>query len=206
MLIFWDWDNTLADTFGAIFAAQNALRKELGLPPFDEKEAREMMNRPGADIIRTMAVGEDFDKARAFFVAAYRRHIGSVRLMPGATEALAAAREAGCVNILASAKEQGILLAEAAATGLCFDRVCGAGLFESDKPTELFAHKAAQGFDTDRVVSVGDGMSDIFMARHFAGGRAVWVGKGSGPQKNPPDEKIENLFEIPAVLEKLIRF
>ncbi len=67
--VLFDWDNTLIDTFPAIFAAHNAVRTAIGALPWTEAEAR-------ADVV--VEIGGD---PRALFAGPSRKRItGSKRV------------------------------------------------------------------------------------------------------------------------------
>ena len=51
-IILWDWDNTLADTFGAILVAQNVMRQAYNLSPWTKEEAKIAMNSSGRNLIK----------------------------------------------------------------------------------------------------------------------------------------------------------
>ncbi len=209
-VILWDWDNTLVDTFGAIFAAQNEMRKHFNLPEWSKEESKKAMNTSGRNLIKDMLGEEKAAEARAVYLEAYARHSASLSLKEGATTVLTAAKELGFVNILASNKAGHLLRQEVQAMGIqsSFDKIIGAEDTQSDKPKKEFTDAALSGLNPVLLLSVGDGKSDIQMARNYPNAIGILVGT------NPNSSEFENLepdFSTPdlngvlSVLKKQIK-
>ena len=190
-IILWDWDNTLANTFAVILRAQNAMRKHYGLGEWTAEEAKEAMNLSGKNIIKNLVGEEKSAEARVFYLEKYKEYAVNLELKEGAVALLDYARKAGYVNILASNKTKSILAEEVKKFGILdkFDRIVGAGEAEEDKPSKKFTDKAVEGLEPiDVLVSIGDGLSDIKMARNCDG---VSILVFTDP--NSPEFKKENI-------------
>lgn len=176
-LILWDWDNTLIDTFEAIYAAQNDTRVHYGLPKWTREESKKAMNTSGRNLIRDVFGEERAAEARAYFLACYERHAAEIQLKEGAMDILAFTKAKGFINVLASNKAGPILRNEAQTLGIFtyFDRVIGAEDTPCDKPSMAFTDAAIDGFMFDNIVSIGDGKSDIQMAHNYEGGVGILV-------------------------------
>ena len=72
-VILWDWDNTLADTFGAIFAAQNEARVQYGLSPWTKEESKASMNSSGRNLINDVFGADKAGQVYAYFLECYAR-------------------------------------------------------------------------------------------------------------------------------------
>lgn len=175
-VILWDWDNTLVDTFEAIWCAQNAMRVHFGLGEWTQEEAKRSMNLSGRNLIKNL-VGEDKAKeARAFYLARYAENASHLKLKVGATDLLDFAKKAGFVNVLASNKAKDLLLNEVKTLGVLdkFDKIIGAEEAPQDKPSKIFTDKAIETYlPVDLLVAVGDGLSDVKMAHNYPKGIAV---------------------------------
>lgn len=176
-LILWDWDNTLIDTFEAIYAAQNDTRLHYGMPKWTREESKRIMNDSGRNIIRDVFGAERAVEARAYFLACYDRHAAEIQLKEGATDILAFTKAKGFINVLASNKAGPILRNEAQTLGIFtyFDRVIGAEDTKASKPSKDFTDAAVDGFMFDKIISIGDGKSDIQMAHNYEEGVGILV-------------------------------
>lgn len=176
-LILWDWDNTLVDTFGAIFAAQNDMRVHYGLPKWTIDESKMAMNTSGRNLIKNIVGEEKAAQAREVFLKAYEQHAAQLVLKEGAKEALTCANELGYINILASNKAGPILRNEVQSMGVTdfFNRIIGAEDTANDKPSKAFTDAAIDGFEPTTLISIGDGKADIQMARNYDNGIGILV-------------------------------
>jgi len=174
-VIFWDWDNTLVDTFGAIWLAQNDMRVHYGLPTWSKEEAKMAMNKSGKNLIKDLLGEDKAEEARAYYLQCYAERSKNLHMKEGAAAILEYARSLGFVNILASNKTTEILRAEADRFGLTkfFDKLTGAGTAKEDKPSKVFTDTALEGFDPELIVSVGDGASDVRMGHNYKNGRSI---------------------------------
>lgn len=204
-IILWDWDNTLADTFSAILAAQNDMRIHFGLAPWTPKQAKEGMNASGSQLLTTLFGPDKREEARSVYLNAYQKHTDRVKLKDGAYEALETANRLGFCNILASNKNDLLLHQEVAETGLtsCFFRIIGAGIAVADKPDKRFVETALKGLSFRQLITIGDSRSDIMMARRYPHAIAILVGTDiSSPeiQATPPDYACATLRDVEALL------
>ena len=178
--IVWDWDNTLVDGWAAIAAGLNAAFDAFGLPRWTVEEVRARVRRSLRESFPEM-FGADWERARDVFYAEVRaRHLGVLRPMPGAAEALRAGAALAVPMAVNSNKQGPLLRAEAAHlgwTGL-FRSLVGAGDAEADKPDPAPMRLALSGCGVPAgpaVWYVGDTALDMQAAR-AAGCAAVLVG------------------------------
>ena len=207
-VILWDWDNTLADTFGAIFAAQNDARVQYGMTPWTKEESKAAMNTSGRNLIKDVFGADKAAEVRAYFLSRYAEHADALELKAGAKEILKTAKELGFVNILASNKAGPILRNEVSAMGVAdyFDRLIGAEEAEEDKPSKIFTDTALAGIEADMIIIIGDGKADIPMAHNYAGGIGilVWTNpNGVEFAEIKPDYAVENLAKASEILKKI---
>lgn len=205
-LILWDWDNTLIDTFEAIYAAQNDTRVRYGLPKWTREESKNAMNASGRNLFRDVFGADKAAQARACFLSCYERHTAEIQLKEGATDILAFTKAKGFINVLASNKAGPILRNEAQTLGVFtyFARVIGAEDTNSDKPSKNFTDAATDGFMFDDIISIGDGKSDIQMAHNYDGGIGilVWTNPNSAEfDRIKPDYSFASLEDVLNFLE-----
>ncbi len=206
-IILWDWDNTLADTFGAIFAAQNDARIQYGMTPWTKEESKAAMNTSGRNLIKDVFGADKAVEVRAYFLSRYAEHADALELKTGAKEVLQWAKQNDFINILASNKAGSILRNEAKAMGVSdyFDKMIGAEEADEDKPSKIFTDTAIQGFDVDRIISVGDGKADIQMAHNYDGGIGILVWTNPNTQEFneiKPDYSADSLKAVMDILKK----
>lgn len=198
-LILWDWDNTLVDTFGAIFSAQNDMRRHYGLPEWSMEESKMAMNTSGRNLIKNIVGEEKAKEAREIFLKAYQQHAAQLALKPGTKDILKLAKKLGYINILASNKAGSILRNEVKVMDLTdsFDRIIGAEDTPNDKPAKAFTDAASNGFSYEQIISIGDGKADIQMARNYENGIGILV--GTDP-KTPEFETLTPNYACPDLL------
>ena len=204
-LILWDWDNTLVDTFEAILAAQNDLRQYYALPLWTKEEAKMAMNTSGRNLIKDLVGEENASAARRYFLESYKKYALEIKLKSGAQEILDFFKKNRYINILASNKNGKILRNEANALKVShyFDRIIGAQDTSNDKPSKTFSDSAIQGYQPKKIISIGDGKSDIQMAHNYQNGVAVLV--WSNPlneefKQNKPDFVSPDLLSLKKIL------
>ena len=208
-VILWDWDNTLADTFGALWGALNDVSHYYGLSPLSQTEAKKAINQSGRNLIKKLVKPELVEEAHSYFWESYIRNIDQLKAATAAEDTLQYARSLGFINILASNKVKPILLNEANQLNLApyFDRIIGAGEAFEDKPSKTFTDKALEGFDAKGlIVSIGDGLSDVKMARNYPNGLSILVftnPNGNEFENEKPDICADNLTHCKSVLQTL---
>ena len=174
-VIFWDWDNTLVDTFGAIWLAQNDMRTHYGLSAWTKEDAKIAMNKSGKNLIRDLLGADKAEEARAYYLQCYAERSKNLHLKEGASAILALAKSLGFINILASNKTTEVLKTEVQRFKLTksFDKIVGAGSAKEDKPSKIFTDTALKGFAPELIVSIGDGASDVKMGHNYKNGRSI---------------------------------
>jgi phosphoglycolate phosphatase len=170
-----DLDGTLVDTLGDFSVALNAMLHELGLPPIATEAIESLVGRGSEHLIRSVLshVGAAPDLYERAWTA-YQKHYLDINgrhsaVFAGATEGLAALREAGlrlaCLTNKPSAFARPLLQAK----GLthCFDFVFGGDDFERKKPDPLPLRKTCEalGSRPERTLMVGDSSNDARAAR-----------------------------------------
>lgn len=204
-LILWDWDNTLVDTFGAILAAQNVMRQAYNLSPWTKDEAKIAMNTSGRNLIADLVGAENAVEARKIFLKAYGESAAEISLKSGAQEVMQYAKEKGYINVLASNKAGPILRNEVETLGMTsfFDKIVGAEDFDYDKPSKEFTDSAIQGYEPEKIYSIGDGKADILMGHNYTNGQGilVWTNPNTPEfEKIKPDVAVDSLLKLKEIL------
>ena len=207
-VILWDWDNTLADTIEPLMHAFNETLKHYQLPIITREQMKSNMNSSSSQLFVKLFPNCDLNEVRQIYLKHYKENIFNLRLLMGAKEALKWTKEKGFINVLASNKHYLILQKEAESSGLIdyFDEICGADQFSENKPSKVFTDAALEKFKNyHQLYVIGDGLSDILMARNYEDGKAILV--GTDPQSkefenNQPDFSVKDLSKISEILDQ----
>jgi phosphoglycolate phosphatase len=103
--VLYDFDGTLADSFGAITASTNHVRQLHGFPILTEETVREYVGLGLPNLMQTLVPGVDIEQA----VQEYRAHHGSVlqtgtKLLPGVLHTLQTLHQRGIPQAVCSNK------------------------------------------------------------------------------------------------------
>jgi phosphoglycolate phosphatase len=199
-LVVFDWDGTLLDSAGAIAACMQAAAVDLGLPPPDDKTARQVIGLGLHDALSQALPGVP---AGAYQSVAerYRHHYLSrdheLSLFAGAYELVAELAAAGCLLGVATGKSRVGLDRALEASGLrrfFHSTRCADECSSKPAPDMLLEIMDELGMPPDRTLMIGDTTHDLQMARN-AGVAALAVGYGAHPREALETEQPLGLFD-----------
>lgn len=200
-LIIWDWDNTLADTRMAVRAGLEDVAQFYGLPRItDEDVLNVMTSHRGAFWQKNF--GERVPEAVDYYVKCYRTHGNLDHLFPDTIETLDFVKETGIPQIVLSNKYEEALMEEVKRQGIefYFSRIQGT-VGSLGKPEKAFVLPLLKEFKPQKVILIGDGISDMIMAQNM-GATAILV-----HQENkllPHHYDCETLSDVKQRLKKLL--
>jgi len=183
-LVVFDWDGTLMDSAGAIVACMQAAACDLGLPPPDDRTARQVIGLGLHDALAQAMPGVpqgDYalvaDRYRRFYLAQDHR----LGLFPGAQDLIAGLAADGRLLGVATGKSRPGLNRALDMSGMrplfhatrCADECCS-----KPHPEMLLELMDELGVEAARTLMVGDTTHDLLMARN-AGVAAVAVSFGA---------------------------
>jgi 2-phosphoglycolate phosphatase len=206
--VLFDFDGTLIDSYPAITASVNHVRKLHGLPPLEEKAVRPHVGRGPANLL-TQTLGQEATPAD---VAAYKAHHPSVfrsgtTLLPGAAEVLAALQKRHIPVGLCSNKPVAFSRELLTFLGVAnrFTVVLGPEDVPHPKPAPdmLLVALKRLGVSAEAALYIGDMTVDVETAR--AAGIAVWVVPTGSHDidtlvQSGPDRVLRDLRELTALL------
>lgn len=209
-LLVFDWDGTLLDSAGAIVACMQAAALDLGLPPPDEKAARQVIGLGLHDALSQALPGVPADQYRRI-AERYRHHYLSrdheLSLFEGAQELVEELAAAGCLLGVATGKSRLGLNRALEVSGLkahfhatrCADEC-------SSKPAPDMLLEIMDELDADpaETLMIGDTIHDLQMARN-AGVGALAVGYGAHPREALQAEQPLGLFDELAQLRTWLK-
>ncbi len=165
---FFDWDNTLVDTWPVLFKASNAALKHFGLPQATLEEIKikaRLSTREGFPKL----FGENWKKAQAIFYQTIFENKGDIKLYDGARFLLESLRESGYTIAIISNKKSDLLLEEIKRFEICSDLTLGSGDSPYDKPHPELGLIALKHFNIQahEAVYIGDSITDWVFAKNL---------------------------------------
>ncbi len=178
----FDFDGTLADSFDAITASTNHVRRSFGLPGLPDEAVRANVGLGLHKLMEDLVPGADPGEA----VARYRAHhptvmLAGTRLMAGVAEAIPELARRGVAMAVCSNKQVHFTRALVEHLGLSpyFRAVLGpddVGDRAKPDPAMLFEGLRRVGVSAGEAIYVGDMAVDVHTAR--AAGIPVWLVPG----------------------------
>jgi phosphoglycolate phosphatase len=199
--LLFDFDGTLADSFGAITASTNFVREKYGLGPLTEAEVRTAVGHGLLKLVERLVPNADPLEVAAL----YRQHHPSVmlsgtRLMAGAMETLQTLQSQG--RRMAVCSNKPVHFTKALVDGLgvtpYFEAVLGPEDVPNPKPDPAMLLEGARRLEVsaNEAVYVGDMEIDVKAAR--AAGMPAWILAGSDAGTEPlniqPPDRLFNSF------------
>ncbi|MBO7258395.1 MAG: HAD family hydrolase [Alphaproteobacteria bacterium] len=200
-LVIWDWNNTLVDTMEASFLAMRDVAKHYGVPTVAKED---MMTVIGTHRTYWQATFRDKeDEAVHYYLKQYGLYRDTICVIEGAEDVLSFVRSKSISQIILSNEDETLLFPETECTGLkhYFDYIQGS-TDEHAKPELAFAQKALQYFDYERLILIGDGISDMQMAQ-VLGATSICV-FNNVPKTIKTHFRFESLQYVKSILEKIL--
>lgn len=200
-LVIWDWNNTLVDTLEASFLAMQDVARHYGVPMVAKQD---MMTVIGTHRDYWQATfGDKEEEAVHYYLKRYEMYRDTICVIDGAEAVLTFVRAKNIPQIILSNEDETLLFPETECTGLkhYFDYIQGS-TDEHAKPERSFAEKALKRFDYDRLILIGDGMSDMQMA-NVLGAVSICV-FNNVPEAVKTHYRCASLHEVKYILEKLL--
>ena len=206
--VLFDWDNTLVDSWSAIYGALNHCLTEMGQEPWSDAEARLRVRASLRDAFPKL-FGDRWQVARDIYLDAFKaRHLSEVKSFEGAEDYLRSLKARGITAAVVSNKTGVLLRAESQHLGWngYFHRLIGAQDTPADKPHPgvVTAALEASGILADPSVwLIGDAAIDMDCAVR-AGCTPILIGTPH-PEEDfsaaPPRLRVAGYAELLARLE-----
>lgn len=201
--VFFDWDNTLVDTWPIIFKASNAALKHFGLPPATLEEIKvraRLSTREGFPKL----FGENWKKAQTVFYQTIFENKNDIKLYEGVSASLHKLKKSGYPIAIISNKKRELLREEIELLKAPCDFILGSGDSLYDKPHPEMGLIALKhfGLQPHEVVYIGDSVSDWIFAKNL-NMPAIAIGHDAydGPllaRFDSINESVKKLLEYPA--------
>ncbi len=168
--IIFDWDNTLAENWGAVTEAMNAARRDAGMEEWSRETVLKNATFSARDIFPVWFGGNSDNALKLFYATFARAHVEHLNPMPDAGSLLSLLSQRGVPMLILSNKRGDLLREEVAALGWnkYFLAVVGSTDAPKDKPSreavDFALAKAGLSFSPD-IWFVGDTEVDVNAAR-----------------------------------------
>ena len=200
-LIIWDWNNTLVDTIQASFLAMQDVAHHYGTPVVAKEDMMTVIGTHRDYWQRTF--GDKEEEAVHYYLNRYATYRDTIQIIDGAEEVLTFLKSKNVSQIILSNEDETLLFPETECTGLkCYFDYIQGSRDEHAKPELAFAERALKNFTYDRLILIGDGLSDMQMA-DVLGAVCVCV-FNHVPDDVKTDYRCASLQEVKKVLEQLL--
>lgn len=208
----FDFDGTLADSFGAITASTNHTRAAYGLPALPHEAVRARVGYGLAQLMADLVPGAPVEEA----VARYREHhertmVGATALLPGVAETVPELARRGYRLAVCSNKRAEFTRRLVAALGLAPYFACVLGPDDvrqraKPDPAMVLEGLTRLGVSANGAVYIGDMVVDVQTAR--AAGLPVWLvptaaPPAPGPVPDAPDRALRAFTDLLDLLPPL---
>lgn len=164
-VVIWDWDNTLIDTKEAVSKALNDVTIQFGVSPLTPVQIQEIIGTALSSFWRQF--GSHMPEVLTYYRERYMFYAQQIRPFSQAEKILAFLKKQGIPQVVVSNKNQRILWAECKKLNWrhYFKHILGTdAAMGLAKPDKAFAAKALHGIVYDKIIVIGDGLSDMALA------------------------------------------
>lgn len=178
-IVLFDWDNTLSDTFPALFDSYNHMLRHFGRDAWDETTAKQNIRRVAHEYLPTL-FGDKWEEAREVYRAHYRSNHPTSPMFDGTQEVLEHLHGKGVKLGVISNKAQSLLDKAAEDSGFkpLLDVLIGAEEGRRGKPDPEAMDLALKQLNYDgareKVWYVGDTDLDMEFAKN-SGAKGVFI-------------------------------
>jgi phosphoglycolate phosphatase len=164
--ILFDWDNTLADTWPAIYGALKQTFQEMGHSPWTFEQTKDRIHKSLRDSFPEI-FGDKWEEAGKLYLRNFEAiHLQDLQILPGAKEVLDFLKTTDSYIALVSNKTGYNLRAEVAHLGWqdYFVKAIGAKDADEDKPSDKPVRMALEGSNlalNNDVWFIGDSLTDL---------------------------------------------
>jgi len=203
--IIFDWDNTLADSWGTITEAINTTRSAFGMDTWTIIEAKKLCTLAARDSFPQW-FGTDSKRALDIFFSTYNKtHLDNIKPLPGADELLRWMKAEKIHAFIVSNKRGDTLRREVVHLGWAdlFEAVVGSMDAQRDKPerdpVDLALKHVGLRANDPNIWFVGDTHADVECARN-SGCTPVLIHNNADAEKLNVDLVFSDCIELKSLL------
>lgn len=208
-LVIWDWDNTLCNTKNAVLKGLNDTVQHFNSTPVKEEEVINVMTRHRGAFWTSRFPLEKIDErpslpeAIEYYVSCYQKYSNETALFDDALAVISFLKQCQSPQVILSNKNHEALVKEVKDKGVFdyFDIVKGTK-GPLGKPEKEFALDIIEAIKPDKIIFIGDGHSDMMMAKNIG---AIPILVHHLDSELPYDYFCSTLFETGIVLSLLLK-
>ena len=166
--VFFDWDNTLVDTWPILFGATNITLEHFGLAKVNMEEVKIRARLSSRESFPKI-FGSNWKEALSIFYQAIYENKNDIKLYEGTLPLLQSLKKSGHGIAIISNKKGDLLREEIGQLKIPNDLVLGSGDTPFDKPHPEMGLIALRHFNlqASEVVYVGDSITDWLFAKNL---------------------------------------
>jgi phosphoglycolate phosphatase len=166
--VFFDWDNTLVDTWPILFRATNVVLEHFGLSEINMEELKVRARLSSRESFPKI-FGDNWKEALRIFYDAIHENKNDIKLYEGTLPLLQSLKKSGYGIGIISNKKGDLLREEIGRFKIPNDLVLGSGDTSFDKPHPEMGLIALRHFNlqASEVVYVGDSITDWLFAKNL---------------------------------------
>ena len=166
--VFFDWDNTLVDTWPTLFNATNVTLKHFGRAEISMEEVKIRARLSSRESFPKL-FGNDWKEALDIFYKSINENKNDIKLYDGTLPLLNSLKKAEKIIAIISNKKGGLLREEIELFNIPADLVLGSGDTAFDKPNPEMGLVALEHFklNASDTVYIGDSITDWEFAKNL---------------------------------------
>ena len=174
--VFFDWDNTIVDTWPILLQASNIVREHFGFPKTNLEDLKISARRSSRESFPEV-FGENWQKSYDIFYGAIQDNKALLKPYEGTIDLVNSLRDMGYIIAVISNKKRELLQQEIDQFQLDYDLVLGSGDSAYDKPHPELGEIALKhfGITAAEAIYVGDSPTDWVFAKNL-GMPAIAIG------------------------------
>lgn len=195
-LIIWDWDNTLSDTFEALYDAHIDLCEKYGKRHVSRQEVLSAICGEGAQFwLELFGDTDHAERSDYYYKQSAVRLKQKAGMMKDAVSVLEWLKSQHVPQMILSNQMQWLLDIECERLGVAayFTRIIGR-IDELKKPHRAYLTRALAGLSYETCIVLGDGLSDMITAQNL-GGFGLLVRYHDPKEGMPYDKHVRDLAE-----------
>lgn len=165
--ILFDWDNTLVDSWEAIYKSLHITFETMGIPPWTIEEVKEKVSLSMRSYFPVI-FGDNWNKASQIYLETFKKiHLELITPLENAEKSLKLIKSKNILSYVVSNKSHNLLTEEAENLKWekYFSKIAGAGYAKNDKPSVDIVNAALEGsnlnLEKDTIWFIGDTISDM---------------------------------------------
>lgn len=167
-VLVWDWDNTLVDTYEVIYRSLNDLSRYYKKPEVTPEETLRIIGNSGRKYL-FQQYGLNMEEASDFYWKCYLKNAHYVKPIKGAESLLKWTKEQDFISVVDSNKRGDVLRKECRDLKWTsyFNSMVGSEDTSYEKPSKEMAMSILEKLEYDRLIVIGDGLSDMQLAKNL---------------------------------------